>query len=338
MVPDLAPQDDRPRFALGSVCAEGESAKMVKTLVMTKRSLKMWKRLSCALGVGLLCGAVQAAADTLSVAMGEGRFEFTHGPKAINVWTYRPPQANPDTPILFVMHGTERDAERYRDQWVPHARDRGFIVVVPEFSRQAFPGSSYILGGTREGPGAARPNAQEAFGLMEPLFDEVRTATQNRHPKFNLYGHSAGAQFVHRFLYFEPNARVDKAVAANAGWWTLPDLSVAFPYGLQGSGVGPEALKTVLQRPLVILLGTADTNPNDSDLRQTPQAVAQGPHRLARGQYFYEHSQRQAAAWGIPLGWTLATAPGVSHSNAGMAKFAVELLYGPPSPSPPRQP
>jgi hypothetical protein len=232
------------------------------------------------------------------------------------------------------MHGVNRDADRYRDDWVPHARRHGFILVVPEFSQRAFPGDDgYNFGGTVDARGRPQPPDQWAFSLIEPIFDEVRKATQNRSEKFSLYGHSAGAQFVHRFLYFVPQARVDKVVAANAGWWTLPDETIDFPYGLRGSVVRQEALKEMLQRPLVVLLGTTDTDPRHANLRRTPQAMAQGPFRLARGQYFYEYGQRQATALGVPFGWKLATAPGIGHSDAGMAGFAVEWLYGKSNPA-----
>ena len=77
----------------------------------------------------------------------------------------------------------------------------------------------------------------------------MKAATGNRSASYLLYGHSAGAQFVHRYLYFVPEARVAKVVAANAGWWTLPDLAVGFPYGLRGSVVHEAGLKAMLQRP-----------------------------------------------------------------------------------------
>lgn len=260
---------------------------------------------------------------------GAGCFDFTHGGKTIPVWYFLPSSARPDTPVLFVMHGVKRDAERYRDEWLPHARKRGFILVTPEFSEKDFPGSdSYNSGNTVDEKGRPLPRAQWSFSFLEPVFDAVKKATGNRSERYSIYGHSAGAQFVHRYLYFMPEARVAHAVAANAGWWTLPDLAVDFPYGLRGSSVHAEGLKAMLQKPLVVLLGTADTDPNHVNLRRTPEAMAQGPYRYARGQFFYAAGQRQAKAMGVPLGWKLATAPDVAHVDKDMAPYAVEEFFG----------
>ena len=71
-----------------------------------------------------------------------------------------------------------------------------------------------------------------AFGLMliegatlgalaraiEPLFDDVRKRFGTQVTRYSLYGHSAGAQFVHRYVLFMPEARLDKAVAAELGY------------------------------------------------------------------------------------------------------------------------
>ncbi|MCX7827494.1 MAG: hypothetical protein N2689_18340 [Verrucomicrobiae bacterium] len=119
-------------------------------------------------------------------------------------------------------------------------------------------------------------------------------------------------------------------MAANAGWWTMPDSAVDFPYGLRGSPADEAALKAALQAPLVVLLGTGDTDPNHAHLRRTPEALAQGPHRFARGQRFFAAGKSRAAPLGVPFGWRLGTAPGVAHSNSGMSAFAAQWLFGRP--------
>jgi len=227
------------------------------------------------------------------------------------------------------MHGVKRSGERYRNDWLPHAKKHGVILLAPEFSEKNFPGAEfYNYGGAIDSKGHRRPEDQWTFSFLEPIFDQVRTTTGSGVETYYLYGHSAGAQFVHRYLYFKPKARVEKAVAANAGWWTLPDYAIKFPYGLKGSGLDEASVKQTLQAPLVVLLGTADTDPNDPELRRTPEAMAQGPYRLARGKFFHAAAQKEAATLGIPLRWTLAFATDIGHNDSGMAKFAVEWLFG----------
>lgn len=270
--------------------------------------------------LGLCSVTFSAEAQSPKLTPGSGRFEIQHDGRTLPVWYFLPEQVRPDSPVLIVMHGVNRDADRYRDEWLPHARKYGFILAAPEFSEKAFPGSE---GYTLEGRGA--------FGFIEPVFDAVKAATGNRSERYHLYGHSAGAQFVHRYLYFQPQARVAQAVAANAGWWTMPDLTIDFPYGLKGSPVQPDALKAMLQRPLIVLLGTEDTDPNHANLRRTPEAMAQGPHRFARGHAFFDAGKRSATVLDVPFGWQLATAPGVAHMDSGMAAFAVRWLFGQPA-------
>ncbi len=277
--------------------------------------------LSVLFAFGLSC--LQAQTAPAKLEPGAGRFEIQHDGRTLPVWYFLSEKTTPDTPILIVMHGVNRDADRYRNEWMPHAKKHGFILAAPEFSEKAFPGTEgYSL------------EAKGAFGFIEPVFDAVKAATENRSERFHLYGHSAGAQFVHRYLYFVPQARVAKAVAANAGWWTMPDLTVDFPYGLKGSPIREGALKAMLQRPLVVLLGTADTDPNHPNLRRSAEAMVQGPHRFARGHAFFADGSKQAAKLGVPLGWQIATAPGVAHRDSGMAAFAVQWLFGQPATGP----
>jgi poly(3-hydroxybutyrate) depolymerase len=272
--------------------------------------------------------ATPAAPKIDPLKPGAGRFDFPWANKPIPVWYYLPENSRPDTPVAIVMHGVHRDAKRYRDDWTVLSQKYHFILVVPEFSEADFPGSvGYAQGHTMDEKGQPLPRNEWTFSYIEPLFDTVKAAARNQSEHYYLFGHSAGSQFVHRFLYFEPEARVAKAIAANAGWWTLPDPNIAFPYGLRGSGVDDAALKTMLQRPLTVLLGTADTDPEDKNLRKTPQAEAQGPNRFVRGHTFFEAGKRRAEALQVPFGWKLETAPGIAHSDAGMSAFAAKVWF-----------
>jgi poly(3-hydroxybutyrate) depolymerase len=288
--------------------------------------------LAIAVWLATLATATLAAheAPPLETVAASGRFVFTawDGP-ALPVFYQLPDTVTTETPVVFVMHGVNRDADRYRDEWSALARRHGFIAVVPQFGNADFPGSlGYNTGYFTQNDGAARPRGQWSFAAIEPLFDDVRTRFGTRVARYSIYGHSAGAQFVHRYVLFMPEARLAKAVAANAGWYTMPDRTIGFPYGLGGTPVSEQDLAVALGKPLTVLLGTADTDRADTDLRKTREADAQGPHRYARGQAFFARGETAAAARGVPFAWRLGRVPGIAHSNAGMAEAAAKLISG----------
>ena len=97
--------------------------------------------------IAFCSGSIRAESQPAKLAPGAGRFEVTHDGRTIPVWCFLPDRARADTPVLIVMHGVNRDADRYRDEWMPHAKKYGFILAAPEFSKTAFPGDDgYTLG------------------------------------------------------------------------------------------------------------------------------------------------------------------------------------------------
>lgn len=109
----------------------------------------------------------------------------------------------------------------------------------------------------------------------------------------------------------------------------MPDLAQAFPYGLGETPLDAATLRAALGKPLLVLLGTADTDTKDPDLRTTPEANRQGPHRYARGQSFYAEGRKAAEELGASFGWTLERVHGVGHKNGLMAQAAAQLLSVP---------
>lgn len=259
---------------------------------------------------------------------GDGSFVFMgwRGPP-LTVFTHLPPKVTATTPIVFVIHGHGRNAEGYRKGWAALADANGFIVAVPYFDSQRFADSaSYNQGGIQNRDGTLRAKDQWAFATVEPMFDELRRRTGSRVATYALYGHSAGAQFVHRFLFLMRNPRVSVAVAANAGSYAMPVFDFDYPYGLRGAPVDKAQLARAFAVPLVVLLGTDDIDPDQKDLPREPEAMAQGPFRLARGQLFYAKAKAAADAMHVPFKWRLRFAEGAGHSNGKMAPFAAPLL------------
>ncbi len=261
-------------------------------------------------------------------ATGPDSFQFAYpAGAAIQVWTYEPQTLSAKTKVVFVMHGVGRNGEDYRDQWAELAEESGFLLIVPEFPQTDFPGTeNYNLGGVFDAQGAVTPEARWAYSYIEALFDEARARYSLDAQSYAIYGHSAGAQFVHRFALYKPDARTSAVVVANAGWYEMPDKDAAYPYGLKDAGVDDERLRGFLKKPLVVLLGDADTDPNARSLRRTPEALAQGSNRFERGHAFFAAGKKAAEEMGSEFNWSLATAPGVAHDNAKMAPYAVKFL------------
>lgn len=272
----------------------------------------------------------QAAVDRKLLPNGESSFTFKNwdGP-AIKVWTFVPEGIDPATaPVLIGMHGMDRDADRYLRQWKGIAQAKGFIAIFPEFSRKSFASSrEYNLGNiAKRGSTTLRPRNEWSFAAIEPLFDEVVARVGGFQKGYTLYGHSAGSQFVHRFLLTQRNTRVNRFLAANAGYYTLPTFALAYPEGINGMDLTTEDLKAALATDTVILLGDRDTDTEGENLNRSDGAMRQGKHRFARGKYFFDFAQEMARRQGWDFNWKLQVVPGVAHDNGGIALAAGDLV------------
>jgi hypothetical protein len=111
----------------------------------------------------------------------------------------------------------------------------------------------------------------------------VRYAERLTASTYDIIGHSAGGQFVHRLVLFVPGARFRRAVASSPGRYAFPSLTTDFPYGLRGTPIDYADLVHALSRDFVLLLGDRDTE----DRVREPEAMHQGRNRFARGLRFF---------------------------------------------------
>jgi poly(3-hydroxybutyrate) depolymerase len=224
------------------------------------------------------------------------------------------------------MHGMNRRASLARDNWELAADRYGLLVLAPEFSGKFWAGSRYYnLGAVAE-----EDNREKwAYSAIEHLFDEVRDGQRT----YDIFGHSAGAQFVHRLLVLLPDSRASVVMAANAGWYMMPEwrrdkAGHPYPHSLVGSPVGEKELRTALQRKMHVILGEEDTDPQHRSLDNSEASQAQGANRVARGERFVATATAAANALGVKLAWELTYVPGAGHNSTSMSRAAADLVYG----------
>jgi len=127
----------------------------------------------------------------LSLKKGSGMFQLsqtdfpTSSGSDLRVFYHLPSLASlsTDVPVVFVLHGVNRNAETYRNNWITHAKKRHFAVVVPEFTTKNFPkswgfnmGNIWQLGKYIGTSSVLRRNdtAQWSFSAIEVVFAVFR--------------------------------------------------------------------------------------------------------------------------------------------------------------------
>ncbi len=233
------------------------------------------------------------------------------GTAPLPVHLFVPDSAASNAPIVLVMHGASRNADDYRDNWIEVAEACEVIIAAPEFSQERFPRSArYNLGGL-----ADAGEEPAAFDVVGRVFEAVQDTYVPDTSDYVMFGHSAGSQFVHRYAMFRPDPRMRRAVGANAGWYTVPDPAIAWPYGFAGAPETPPSFEAVAAFPIELHLGTQDNDPNGRSLRRTPEALAQGAGRFDRGLHMAEVT-----------GWPVTRVEGADHDNALMVPAAARAL------------
>ncbi|TYP97417.1 hypothetical protein C7447_104103 [Tenacibaculum adriaticum] len=273
----------------------------------------------------------------INLAKGSGTFNYDYESTSLNktlgVYYYIPENITPTTPIVFVFHGTQRNAGEYRDAMIAKADEFGFIAIVPEFSTQDFPGGDgYNLGNVfidGDNPTEDSLNQEEewAFSIIEPLFDYTKTQVNNTNSTYDVFGHSAGGQFSHRFAMFKPNARFNKMVSSSSGWFTFPDASIRFPYGFDLSPLKSISLSNLFSKQIYVQVGENDDDPNAASLRHNDYADAQGLNRKERAINFFQFSQNLSQENNTSFNWNFEIVTGMDHDYIEAAENAADILF-----------
>lgn len=267
------------------------------------------------------------------ISIGSGTFIFSFNNIDIEVFYHVPAAYSASSKVVFALHGGSRDAEGVRNNMIQKSIEYNFVLIAPKFSSQNFSlGDGYNLGNVYDdgdNPSTSTLNDEDewSFSIIEPLFDSVVSSLSLTEEKYNLFGFSAGAQFVHRFIQFKPNARFNKVVAGAAGWYTVPDNNIPFPYGLDNSILINTNLSNLLSKDLYIQVGALDNDPNSVGLRHNEYADAQGLNRVTRAVHFFESGQNIAESSNYNLNWSLHIIQGAGHNLIPNADNACDLMF-----------
>ena len=280
--------------------------------------------------------------NEVTLINGSGKFLIEggfHKERSLVIHYYKPEQLQADSPTVIVLPGAGRNGDDYRDAWIEKAELYNVLVLSPEYTEEHYPEFwSYNLAGMiTDVEINAERTAMTSFKLndnpeqwiyndFDRIFNLVKEELALTTDTYDLFGHSAGGQILHRLALFKSSTKANRILASNSGWYTVPDASTPFPAGLQGSPVSKEALD--FSTGLVLFLGDQDNaDETRGDLRRGPDVDKQGLHRFARGNYFYEESKKKAAVLQSDFNWQLEIIPNVGHDYQGMSQAAADFLY-----------
>ncbi|MBI1862139.1 MAG: hypothetical protein HYR96_14590 [Deltaproteobacteria bacterium] len=278
------------------------------------------------------------------------------GPKATVDYYRSRPLDGPDESVeraAILMHGMLSNADHYYEVLVQAALGLptapGLILIAPHFA--AGPGphlqwndTSWKAGDDSDTPGVS--SQFSSFDAMDSLLTHVLDRTHFPNLKqVVVAGHSAGGQFVSRYSSATAlgTDRVRFVVGNPSSWLYLTQSRVVsegfgvpsgcpdydhYPYGLNLPNRYVKSRldgiqKRFANRRVTVFLGELDTLDEDLDL--SCEGMAQGRHRLFRGQNYYEVMK---AFFSVPL-LEMIIVPGVGHDGEKMfnSRQGVELLF-----------
>lgn len=277
------------------------------------------------------------------IKAGAGKFLFENprnGNKVV-VHYYYPKILKKHSSVLFVIPGAGRNGNTYRDAWIAHADKYNILVLAPEYSEDEYPGFwSYNLAGMIQDVKINKERrAIESYNInlnkeewilndFDESFDNVKRILKLRVNTYDMFGHSAGGQILHRLVMYKPESKANRILASNAGWYTVPDKESVFPYGLKNSISTEELIRKAFNSRLIIFLGEKDDeNETRGDLVRSAEVDVQGIYRLARGKYFYEKAKLYARDLDTELQWKMVIVPNVGHDYIAMGNAAAKYLY-----------
>ena len=229
-----------------------------------------------------------------------------------------------DTQLLFVIHGNSRNANDYISAWIPYISNKNIIVVAPQFNKNSF--RYFFLLESATSSGAINNNPDDYINKsISSFFNFFQSKFSLSTNKYKMFGHSAGAQFTHRYMLLSNDKRISSAVIANAGWYTFLN-GASFPYGIQESPIDitGKHIRWFMSNRTTLLIGDNDVNLDD--VNSSAGAKNQGKTRVDRAKNYFNALIRLADKENIPFRWRYEVINGVDHDYLKMTPVAAKIL------------
>ena len=255
------------------------------------------------------------------------KFTFDNWTKPdLGIFYHLPETVDENTKILFIIHGNTRNADDYLKVWKKLTEGENVALFAPHFTRNSFISFNTLQMSTSNG--VIRPDKNLYLNnSIDTLFEFIKSKFNLKANSYDIYGHSAGAQFVHRYLLMSKDPKVNIAVAANAGWYTFLN-GANFPYGVKNPPIilSDSNVKVFLGTNLHILIGSNDIDVNSS-VNKSDGAQKQGLNRLQRAKNFFDYTSIIVEQNDLVFNWKYQLVPGAPHSNKVMSRAAVRIFF-----------
>ena len=242
----------------------------------------------------------------------------------VEIFYITPEEINEDTKVLFVIHGNSRNAEDYLSAWIPHIKNKNVIVAAPQFNKANF--SNFFLLEMAESSGNVNKDKSKYINNSISLFfNYIKSKFSLNIETYSMFGHSAGAQFTHRYMLLSKDKRISNAVVANAGWYTFIS-NADFPYGIKSSPIiiSDEHLRWFMSNKVNLLIGSEDIG--SKSLNSSKGAKLQGITRVDRANSYFNSLITKAEDSNYALRWNYRVLNNVDHDFKKVTPYAASIL------------
>ena len=242
----------------------------------------------------------------------------------VEVFYITPEIINKDTKVIFVIHGNSRNAEDYLSVWIPHVANKNVIVAAPQFRKIDF--RYFFLLEMAESSGKLNSNKDEYLNNSISLFfNYLKSKFSLSTETYRMFGHSAGAQFTHRYMLLSMDNRISNTVIANAGWYTFI-TDDEFPYGINNSpiNISNEQIKWFMSKKANLLIGSDDIG--FKSVNSSKGAKLQGLTRVDRATNYFNSLIMNSESRGYALRWNYRVLDRVDHDFKKVTPYAAQIL------------